>query len=235
MTEEQKTKLPMVDGHPEGPNGYRPGRWATRPLDATRKLWYRQKHESVQAYEAFMTYLTLPGDERTMKRTAEVLGKSLPLMQKWAQQWSWTTRVAGYEEHYLLLRLESVEAERDDMWVQQKALAQTALAVVGGHFDDFVKAMGEAMKNNQRIALIKPDALVRLFDTATKIQRMAVLGRIEGAAEVQERNERLAEAYSEELVELMREVQGEIGLSPEQEEKMQIVLKRHLIGEEQAT
>lgn len=180
-----------------------------------------------------MVYLTLPADERTMARTGEVINKSHSVMQKWGQMWQWTSRVAAYEEHYLLLRLESVEAERDDMWVQQKALAQVALSIVSGHFESLVELIGKAQAENEHVNLVKPDALVRLFAEATKVQRMAIIGRIQGAADIAEKNERLAEAYSEELVQLMREVEQEIGLTPEQETKMQEVLKRHLVGDEQ--
>lgn len=205
---------------------YVPGRFDARQLNGAKPLWHRQPKESIQAYEAFMTYLTLPGEERTMRNTAKQLGKSYGLMTKWSQQWQWGARVASYEEYYLLLRLDSFEADRDQMWRDQKALADMGMEIVGSHFQKLIQAIGA----DGTADVVKPDALVRLFDTVTKVQRMAILGRVQSAEQAAERNERLAEQYSDELVELIREVQGVVGLNKEQEEKLNEVLMHHLTG-----
>jgi hypothetical protein len=171
-----------------------------------------------------MTYLTMPKENRSMMKTAEILGKSWRLMGRWAQMWSWTYRVGQYEEHYLLLKLESVEARRDEMWQAQINLAEVAVSVVMAN----LSALARQITDDGQAQNVKADALVRMMDTATKIQRMAVLGRIAGAAEAQERQERLAEAYSDELVELVREIENEAGLDQEQQKNLRAVLERHL-------
>lgn len=57
-------------------------RFRKRPLDGSRPLWYRQPKESISAYEAFMTYLTMPREERSVARTGETVGKSYSCMSK---------------------------------------------------------------------------------------------------------------------------------------------------------
>lgn len=209
---------------------YNPDRWKPRPLDGNKNLWYKQPNESVQAYEAFMTYLTIPAEDRTYQKAADILGKSHGLMTKWAQVWSWRLRVGAYEEHFLLLRLESVEADRDAMWREQKKLADMGMNILSAHFEDLIASINE-LGRSQRV---KPEALVRMLDVVTKIQRMAVLGRLEGAEEIQERNEKLAESYGDELAELMREVINATEMSEEQQEKLRTVLEHRLVGQEQS-
>lgn len=206
---------------------YIPGRFDARPLNANKPLWYRQPEEGIKPYEAFMTYLTLPAEDRTMRKTAEVLGKSFGLMTKWSTQWQWQARTAAYEEHYLLLRLDSFEADRDEMWRGQKFIADLGMSIIEAHFNTLIDAIGPDGKTNA----VKPDALVRLFAESAKVQRMAVLGRVASATEAAEKNERLAEQYSDELVELISEVKALVGLNPEQEEKLNEVLKSKLVGD----
>lgn len=220
--------LSRVEPEPTRPNsnGYKPERWNARPLDADKNLWFKQPNESIQAYEAFMTYLTLPSEDRTYQKVADILGKTRGLMTKWAQMWSWRIRVGAYEEHYLLLRLESVEADRDDMWRRQKGLADMGMNILESHFETLIASIDDLGKTSA----VKPEVLVRMMDVVTKVQRMAVLGRIQGAEEVQERNERLAEGYAEELAHLLKEVMNEIEPTPQQQEKLKLVLERHLVG-----
>lgn len=206
---------------------YRPGRFDPRQLNGAKPLWYRQPNEGIKPYEAFMTYLTLPPEDRTMQKTAEVLGKSYGLMTMWSRQWQWQNRVAAYEEHYLLLRLDSFEADRDEMWRGQKFIADMGMQIIQAHFEELIGTIGEDGKSKA----VKADALVRLFAESAKVQRMAVLGRVASATEAAERNERLAEQYSDELVELIQEVKALVGLNPEQEEKLNEVLKTKLVGE----
>jgi hypothetical protein len=226
----QKQFDEMIDEETGRPYRNSSARFKKRDLDGSKPLWYRQPRESIQAYEAFMVYLTMPREERSFQKTGDALGKGYSCMAKWAQQWSWTLRAASYEEHYLLLRLESFEADRDEMWVRHKALAHTALTLIDAKFSQMVTALGPEGKGDPGI---KPDALVRLLDVATKVERMSMLGRIAASEEISEREEKMAERFSDELVQLIREIKNESGLSKDQQDQIDQVLKRHLTGGKQ--
>jgi hypothetical protein len=159
-----------------------------------------------------MSYLTLARDERTIKRAMEIVGKSKNLGDRWSRKWSWIVRAAAYEEHYMLLRLESVEARRDNMFVRQEGMAETALSIVEAHFNDLLEQIDEAQKAGQ----VKPDALVRLFDTAAKIHRMAVKGRLDAHESSTKAREALAEAYADEMALFLKDLFNELQLSPTQ-------------------
>ena len=62
----------------------------------TDKPWERQKGESAQAYEAFVTYRDM-GAERSVTRVSQSLNKSRGLIGRWSSQWNWTERVRAYD------------------------------------------------------------------------------------------------------------------------------------------
>jgi hypothetical protein len=195
-----------------------------------RYPWHRQKGEGWKAYEAFTTYLTL-GPDRTQAETARILGKSPQMMKIWAKQWHWTMRAAAYEEHYMLLRLESVEAERDDMYKRHRALANLGLSIVEGHFSAMVDELHEALGKEEKLPeQFRPDALVRLFDTAAKLDRMATQGRLEADSAKEAREEKLADVYSDELADVLGGIIEDLGLSPQQQKEARKVITKHLTG-----
>lgn len=203
-----------------------PNRYLPRDLAEDRRAWHRQPGESNVAYAAFMSFLTL-GEKRSVKDTCRVVGKSWSLLSKWSSQWNWFMRAAAYEEHYLLLRLESIEAERDDMFTRHRAVAQTALMIVEQSLESKQKLIMKQIQDDKPVEVMKDDSLVRLFDMALKAERMAVLGRVESAERTDARNERLAEQFSEELAQLMSDVLNGAELSDEQQEKAKAVMAKH--------
>lgn len=62
----------------------------------TDKPWERQKGESAQAYEAFVSYRDM-GAERSVTRVSQSLNKSRGLIGRWSSQWNWTERVRAYD------------------------------------------------------------------------------------------------------------------------------------------
>ena len=58
--------------------------------------WDRQAGESSKAYEAFVTYRDL-GAERSIRRVAEALSKSVPLMGRWSSAHGWPARAAAWD------------------------------------------------------------------------------------------------------------------------------------------
>lgn len=51
----------------------------------TDKPWERQKGESAQAYEAFVTYRDM-GSERSLQAVSQRLSKSIPLIKRWSRE-----------------------------------------------------------------------------------------------------------------------------------------------------
>lgn len=199
-----------------------------------KRCWMRQKGESVQAFEAFMTYLML-GKDRTFRQTGVALEKSYSLMQRWCWEWSWAARAAAYEEHFLLLRLDSFEASRDRMFVRHESISEMALQLVDGELMSLLAIKAEAEKeaaDSEEPAkmVLQGDALIRLFDLAIKNHRSSVIGRIEAAAKTIEEKEALAERYSDELVSLMQQFMQETEMTGEQQEKAKAVLENYLKG-----
>lgn len=202
-----------------------------KELDPNKPLWHRQKREGLSAYEGFMIFLSA-GKGRTQQKVAEILGCSYQNVRRWAMTWSWSYRVGAYEEHYMLLRLEDIEAKKDGMWLEQEALALTAMSLVSNQFDSMLAEikMAREADPDAKIEIMKPDALVRMFDTATKVQRMAVLGRVQNLAETQEREEKLMEQHSAELAELIGAFMNDLELTADQQEKAKEVLTRQLLA-----
>lgn len=186
-----------------------------KKLDPVKKAWFKQPGETAKAFEAFMVFLML-GKDRTLGDTAKSLGKSYTAIARWSRQWHWAIRAGAYEEHYMLLRLESAEADRDAMYVKQRSMANSALDLVGAKMAAMLDAVVEGKLDSD---VLKSDAMVRLFDTASKIERMAVLGRISTQEKSAEEQERLEERYAEELASFTRELFNKIALTPEQEKK----------------
>jgi hypothetical protein len=57
--------------------------------------WEQREDESVPAFEAFKHYRDA-GDLRSYSKTADALGKSRQLIERWASQYSWAERMRAY-------------------------------------------------------------------------------------------------------------------------------------------
>jgi hypothetical protein len=209
---------------------YNPERFKPRPL-TINPLWHKQHGESVQAYEAFMAYLTQPMESRTLAQACEIVGKGRSCLSKWHRQWSWKLRVASYEEHFLLVRLDSIEADRDRMWREQQNVAESAIDAVTARLKDILGKVGADGKLGNED--LKPEALIRLLDTATKIQRIAVLGRAELASQVKEKGEALQAQWADELSSLFGQFINDLELTPDQQDRAQEVLARLFLDDDQ--
>ena len=82
----------------------------------TEKPWERQPKESLKAYEAFKKYLDL-GDERSIRRVAEELHKSYPLIGRWSRTWNWVNRSREYDNE---LRRQDLKAKKKEILKMQE-------------------------------------------------------------------------------------------------------------------
>lgn len=69
----------------------------------------QQPNESVKAYAAFSTYLSM-GPERSLAAVGKKLGKSEALMERWSAKFDWPSRVAAHARHLAVVEREATEA-----------------------------------------------------------------------------------------------------------------------------
>lgn len=101
----------------------------------SEKPWERQKGESSQAFEAFVIYCDM-GAERSLRKVAQKLGKSLTLIARWNTTWHWQDRVREYEND---LRRQEFEEQKKDYQKMQKNQLAAASALQKKAVDALVK------------------------------------------------------------------------------------------------
>jgi uncharacterized membrane protein len=58
--------------------------------------WERQPGEGEEAYEAFSVYYKA-GLKRSLRKTADAIGKSRAMCDRWSKRWNWVERARGYD------------------------------------------------------------------------------------------------------------------------------------------
>jgi hypothetical protein len=77
--------------------------------------WSRQPGESHQAFEAFETYRDgALGGTRSIRGTAEALGKRRQLLERWSARWRWVERCEHYDTALARLRQARTLAEVEE-------------------------------------------------------------------------------------------------------------------------
>lgn len=97
--------------------------------------WARRESETSPAYAAFRTYM----DTRSTGKTAEQLGKSTTLIERWCREHDWVARVLAYDVYV-------TEAETDGAvdWItnarsETQALADKLRGVLSERLDDCIR------------------------------------------------------------------------------------------------
>lgn len=81
----------------------------TMEQKTTALVFEQQPRESNKAFAAFKTYLDL-GAERSLAVTADKLGKSKRMMEKWSRKFDWTARVQARAAHLATVEREAIES-----------------------------------------------------------------------------------------------------------------------------
>ena len=133
--------------------------------------WERQLNESTPAFEAFSTYLNM-GNERTLRRLAQELNKSLTLVGKWSSTWNWQERIRAYDNYLSDIERKAVAKEVKNRYVRfGKASDQLLLA-------------GLAAINSINVNNLSPrDAATFLQLAATLAEKHKEFAMPEGVAE----------------------------------------------------
>lgn len=95
-----------------------------------KELWDRLENEPERAHRAFESYLTLPGDNRTVVEAYRShvgnpeAAKPSDTWNKWASCFAWRERAAAYDEHLASLRREAYERGMEEEAERQGAIAE---------------------------------------------------------------------------------------------------------------
>jgi hypothetical protein len=126
--------------------------------------WERQPGESRKAYKAFTTYLEL-GEERSVRKSRELIGKSWSLISGWSAKWDWFKRAEAYDRAEDRKRMRAQELARDQMYARQATHAAMAQAAAMRTIAKHVKTED----NPEPEDMADRDA-IRLFDVASKVE-----------------------------------------------------------------
>lgn len=96
--------------------------------------WDRQSGESAPAYEAFLTYRDL-GYARSTAATAQKLGKSKTLMDRWSGQWNWVARTEAWDSMPSAKLVEAYEEMATRVAEQHERVATKLMARLEQHLD----------------------------------------------------------------------------------------------------
>ena len=143
---------------------------------SAKQPWERMAGESAKAYAAFVEFKDF-GSERTYKKVAEKLKKSLQLMARWGQKYNWHNRAADFDEY------DATEVQRA-MLARRIRLQQRALNIA----DQLDEKAAEAIKLLQVARVVKVDGepdqleltisphdIARMIEVSQKIQT-SILG-----------------------------------------------------------
>lgn len=70
---------------------------AQKEKEKENQAWDRQPDETTKAFEAFAIYRDM-GNDRSIAKVAEQLGKSEALLQRWSSKYEWVKRVAEWDD-----------------------------------------------------------------------------------------------------------------------------------------
>jgi hypothetical protein len=123
-------------------------------------VWNRVKGESGEAFRAFVAYRDLPG-KRSIRKAAEIVGKSHQLLERWSACWSWVSRVAAFDDEILA--------------VQDELAPRSVLAMRRRHAQAGAEMVGKAGESVRALDPTKVSVrdAVALLKTGVDIERQA--------------------------------------------------------------
>ena len=84
--------------------------------------WERQPKEGSGAYEAFAIYRDL-GGERSLRKTAQKLGKNCTTITEWSSRWDWVERCRAWDNFVTRQAREKAIKDRKEMMTRQTNIA----------------------------------------------------------------------------------------------------------------
>lgn len=145
------------------------------PNKRIEQPWERQKGESPQAFEAFLTYLQM-GADRSLRAVGQKLGKSDTLLGRWSSAYHWVERCRAWDNH---LQQEARKAAIAEIREMNKR-----------HIDAAVLMQGAVLRALQK----RGDKLITDKNVAAVLKLATELERTSRIAEVAAETENLKKA-----------------------------------------
>lgn len=161
----------------------------------TEFAWERQPGESEEAYAAFTVYYTARL-ERSIRKTAEKVGKSRVLMERWSRRWNWVDRAREYDNALAREEFKSTVRAVREMNAYQASVGKLLLS-------KGVKALSK-MKDEK---LVKMDAktLLQFLVQGCGIERRARMSDVSIQAKQRVQEEHSTEYADDGLSEALSE------------------------------
>lgn len=112
--------------------------------DEERNAWDRQSGETGRAYEAWVTFRSLPYDSRNMEEVGRRLGKSGQQIGKWAKKWGWKERELAWDAHLTDLEIEAEQKRRKQIIDDRLAISQRLKAMTAKHMNRWLVKIEKA-------------------------------------------------------------------------------------------
>lgn len=119
------------------------------PNKRTEQPWERQKGESAQAFEAFLTYLQM-GPERSIRSVSQKLAKSKTIIDRWSRNNHWVERCRAWDN---CLQQEARKAAVSEVRQMNKRHVTMAQEIQKAAMQA-LKEMGSDMVNPKNFAAI---------------------------------------------------------------------------------
>lgn len=122
--------------------------------------WERQPGESVKAFGAFALYRDM-GTDRSTRKVAQQLGKSVAMIQRWSSSHKWTDRVDAWD----------AEQDRKARDEHLKEIAKMR----SRHIKLAVSMLVKAAKGLEKLDPdeMNPNSITRMVDVATQLERLS--------------------------------------------------------------
>lgn len=134
------------------------------------EIWTRRAGETSKAYEAFCAYRQMPPSKRSMRRLAEDTGRSNASIFDWASTWTWTGRVAAWDDY-----CDAVERQAQVEKLKEIGANRVDLAL------EFARAIRQKMVGDEEANITALDIdkltakdIVSMTDALVKLDRLSL-------------------------------------------------------------
>lgn len=138
------------------------------------RAFERLAQEGAKPFAAFTAYLKL-GANRSLAAVGQELGKSTPLLERWARRYDWAARARAYDTHLAVVEREAAEAKaraKSEEWLRrQQELRDAEWAIHEACLRVSKEAMKRFLENARRGATLGD--IARLIEVGSKLGRLA--------------------------------------------------------------
>jgi len=133
----------------------------------------QQPRESAKAFAAFRAYLDL-GAERSLLLTAEKVGKSKRMMEKWSAKFDWPARVQAQAAHLAELERKAIESVAVEKAVEWDKTHEPTRRLAWQQADELIALAGQFLER-WRVSSRAPgfESIVRGIELAFKLKQFA--------------------------------------------------------------